>query len=82
MKLYIFHVSAYDDSVVVKATWDAIIDNGKPAVQTHLVADDVEVLQENQSQGFDAQSSALEAEVVGLAGRFYPSETAFPLGQS
>lgn len=46
------------------------------------VADSVEVLQENQSQGFDAQSSALEAEVVGLAGRFYPSETAFPLGLS
>lgn len=46
------------------------------------VSDGVEVLQENQSQGFDAQSSGLEAEVVGLAGRFYPSETAFPLGPS
>jgi hypothetical protein len=38
------------------------------------------VLEESQSKGVAAQDSALDIEIVALANRFYPSETAFPLG--
>ncbi|KAG8827238.1 hypothetical protein FRC19_004757 [Serendipita sp. 401] len=64
MKLVIFHVSGFHEDGLVRNTWDSIIET---------------VLIQYQSEGLAGQSSALEAEVVKLANRLYPSETAFPL---
>ncbi|KIM34387.1 hypothetical protein M408DRAFT_94881 [Serendipita vermifera MAFF 305830] len=64
VKLLIFHVASYNDAPLVRKTWDDILDS---------------TIAEYQPQGIAVLSSALEADIVGLAKRFYPSETAFPL---
>ncbi|CCA71270.1 related to NUP170-nuclear pore protein [Serendipita indica DSM 11827] len=64
MKLLIFHVSGFHDDALIRSTWDEIF---------------TDALVQYQSEGISGQSSALEAEVVKLASRLCPSETAFPL---
>lgn len=81
MKLLIIHVAGYNDPALVKELWDSIIDEGEPTSKLcSPFGLPFKVLQENQSRGVDGQSSALEAEIVALSSRFYPSQTAFPLG--
>lgn len=82
MKLLILHVASYNDAPLVRRTWDAIIDESECVPQVfRIISLNGLVIAENQPQGIAVLSSALEAEIIGLAKRFYPSETAFPLGQ-